>query len=363
VRNLLTSLEYTIKENTPQNFVVTVAAENTDIHQAADLAEEVLRIDGLDKIDIPARLNISLNKSGATFDVRALKERVAQYLAHAGLQEIVTNSITNDSYYPDHTQLVRLLNNLSSELNIMRPEMLESGLEVILHNVNRKMPDLRLFEFGKTYRQIAVGDYAQKDLLSIWLSGNMQQQSWQHKAQKSDIYLLKGLIVNVFSLCGLHKIQESQERGTLFFKRGKTAIANLYKVPEDRLKRFNIKQDVFYAEIDIKNLAEAVEKNKIKFQELPKYPAMKRDLALVLSRDIVYEQVAAIAQKQKWEALADFELFDVFEHEKLGSDKKSLALSFTFQLHDRTLTDEEVDHMMKHLIAEYEKELHAAIRS
>lgn len=362
VRDILTALGLPVKENTPGNLIVTVPAENTDIHQAADLAEEVLRIDGLDKIEIPSRLNISLNKSNNTSHVRSLKERIARHLADAGLQEIVTNSITNSKYYPGHTQLVSLLNNLSNELDIMRPEMLESGLEVILYNINRKMPDLRLFEFGKIYRQIAVGDYAQKDLLSVWLSGNMRGQSWQHKAQESDIYLLKGLVTNIFALCGLGKVRESLENGRLCFKHGKTEIACLYEVPADRLQLFDIKQEVFYAEIDIKNLGEAVEKNKIKFKALPKYPAMKRDLALVLSKDIPYEQVAAIAQKQKWEALSGFELFDVFEHEKLGKDKKSLALSFTFQLYDRTLTDEEVDIMIQHLITEYGKELNATVR-
>jgi phenylalanyl-tRNA synthetase beta chain len=363
VQGILTSLGFEVNEDPSGNLIVSVPAENTDMHHAADLAEEILRIDGLDKIAISRRLQFSLPESRSTFNLRALKEHIARYLADAGLQEIVTNSITNSKYYPDQSQVVKLINNLSNELDIMRPKMLESGLEVILHNVNRKMQDIKIFEFGKTYRQIAPGNYEQNEVLSIWLSGNMQPQNWQHKAERSDIYMLKGLVANICSLCGLLKVQEIREEDMLFFKRGKTEIANLSKVSGKLLNDFNIKQDVFYAEIAIQNLAEAIEKNKVKYKELAKYPAVKRDLALILPKSTGYEQVAAITKKQKMDALADFELFDVFEHEKLGKDKKSLALSFTFQRHDRTLTDEEVDLLMKTLVTEYEKELNATIRS
>jgi phenylalanyl-tRNA synthetase beta chain len=225
------------------------------------------------------------------------------------------------------------------------------------------MQDLKLFEFGKTYLQKAAGDYPETEWLAIWLSGNIAGQHWQHKAGKADIFYLKGLIENIFRLCGLNKVKEITEGSGLSWKNGKTTIASMMEVDSARLKDFDIRQNVFYAEINIGALTQALHKETVRYRELPKYPAMKRDLALVLEQSIPYQDVAAIAKKQSWEALKDFELFDVFENEKLGKDKKSLALSFTFQLNDRTLTDEEVDKMMRQLITTYEQELNAIVRS
>jgi phenylalanyl-tRNA synthetase beta chain len=170
------------------------------------------------------------------------------------------------------------------------------------------------------------------------------------------------LLQNIFDLCGIKKIQESENEGTLEWKRGKQMIATARTVAADRLKLFDIKQDVFYAEVDIQALTDAAEGVKVKYTELPKYPSMRRDLALVLDKNVPYAKVAAIAQSQKWDALKSYDLFDVFESEKIGTDKKSLALSFTFQLNERTLTDEEVDAMMKHLITTYQKDLQALVR-
>ncbi len=158
-------------------------------------------------------------------------------------------------------------------------------------------------------------------------------------------------------------MQQTTDEGLLSWKRGKNLIARAMPVAADKLKAFDIKQDVFYAEIDIDAFVEAAEAVKVKYSELPKFPSMRRDLALVLDKNVPYSKVAAIADARKWEALKTYELFDVFESEKIGADKKSLALSFTFQLKERTLTDEEVDTMMQELIALYQKDLQATIRA
>ncbi|KAA5536568.1 phenylalanine--tRNA ligase subunit beta [Taibaiella lutea] len=361
VNSILVSLGFEIIDQRNDFIEVKVPSDKPDVKQGADIVEEILRIDGLDNVVIPSRLNISLHRRPAPAS-RKWKEQIAAFLSNAGLQEIVTNSITNSKYYPEEMPMVRMINSLSSELDVMRPEMLESGLEVVSYNVNRKAQDLKLYEFGNIYRTSGVHKYNQSSKLSIWITGNKDGQHWQHAAEAADIYYLKGLVAQVFELCGIKKIQEQEVEDGIEWKRGKQFIAKAFSVDAKKLKSFDIKQPVFYAEIDVQSLTDAAEGVKVKYMELPKYPAMRRDLALILDKAVPYAKVAGIAQSQKWEALKNFELFDVFESEKIGNDKKSLALSFTFQLNDRTLTDEEVDGMMKQLISTYRNDLQALIR-
>ncbi len=360
VDQILTASGFSIRQKNDTYFEVAVPSNKPDIKQPADIAEEILRIDGLDNVPISGRLSYYPG-SQSTPTIRTWKEHIADYLTNAGLQEIVTNSITNSKYYPGNPALVHMINSLSSELDIMRPYMLESGLEVIAYNTNRKQQDLQLYEFGDVYHLESPGKYKQTAMLAFWVCGHTSGQHWQHPAVPADIFYIKGLLQNVFQLCGIHKIQESVTDGIVEWKRGKQTIARAYTVPAARKKIFDIKQEVFYAEIDMQSLVDAIQ-SRIKYAELPKYPSVKRDLALVLDKQVSYNQVAAIAQGQKWEALQHYELFDIFESEKLGMGKKSLALSFTFQLKERTLTDEEVDNMMQQLISLYRKDLQAQIR-
>jgi len=361
ITTILQAQGFLIKDVNNAQITVEVPSNKADVHHPADIAEEILRIDGLNNVPIPSRLNISLQRRPAPA-ARIWRERMADYLTGAGLQEIVTNSITNSKYYPGNGQLVHMINNLSSELDVMRPHMLESGLEVIAYNANRKQQDLRLYEFGNIYLQKGIGAYIQEPRLAIWISGNTRAQHWKQPAARSDIYYAKGLILSLLELCGIRKYQERQEKDVVEWRRGKELLAKVMKADAEKLKYFDIRQEVFYAELDINNWVNAAENATIKYQELPKYPAMRRDLAIVIDKQISYSQVAGIIQAQKWEALKHYDLFDVFENEKIGADKKSLALSFTFQLNDRTLTDEEVDGMMQQLMVLYRKELNAQIR-
>lgn len=361
VNQILVALGFQIIDQSADFIEVKVPSNKTDVKQGADIAEEILRIDGLDNVVIPSRLNISTHRRPAPAS-RKWKEQIASFLSHAGLQEIVTNSITNSKYYPEETPMVHMINSLSSELDVMRPAMLESGLEVVSYNVNRKAQDLKLYEFGNIYTKSGVDKYSQSSKLSIWITGNKEGQHWQHPAKATDVYYLKGLVEQIFELCGIKKIQEQVTEDGLEWSRGKQNVAKVAVVDAKKLKSFDIKQAVCYAELDVQALTDAAESVKVKYSELPKYPSTRRDLALVLDKAVSYDKVSKIAQSQKWEALKNFELFDVFESEKMGADKKSLALSFTFQLNDRTLTDEEVDGMMKQLIATYQKDLQALIR-
>lgn len=362
VKTILTALGFVIKHETNDELTVIVPSDKNDVHQAADLVEEILRIDGLDNVQIPTDLNISLTTRKSPVS-RRWKEKMAQYLTGIGMNEIITNSIVNSKYYPERTDLVRMLNSLTTELDVMRPELLESGLEVINYNVNRKQQDLKLYEIGNTYTQQEVGKYVQTSKLGIWITGNITTTSWQGKAVKNNIYYLKGVVEGILYACGVVKYQVEIINDAITYKRGRDIIATISAVTKEKLKAFDIKQDVYFAEIDVMQVVNIAEKNVTKYKALAKYPAVNRDLAVVINKSISYQEVIAVLQKQKFTSLTAYSLFDIFESEKIGNENKSLALSFTFQLDDRTLTDEEVEGMMTKLIAAYQKDLNANIRN
>ncbi len=361
VDHILQALGFVIREKNEEQLTLLIPSHKSDMRFPADIAEEVLRIDGLDQVPFPGRLNIPA-QSGKDPEDRKWKQVMAEYLSGKGFQEIITNSITGSRYFPGNESLVKMINSLSSELDALRPSMLESGLEVLRYNINRKQQNLALYEIGNVYSQHGSGDYRQQAQLAIWLSGNVINKGWQEATVKSDIYYLKGLVESLFLRCGLKKYKEITEGNTIMWKHGNELLAKADPVAAERLRFFDIKQAVYYAEINIQPFIQAVASQKIRYAELPKYPSVKRDLALVLDKNIRYEAIAKAAQQQQIDALQDFQLFDIFENEKLGKDRKSLALSFTFRLHDRTLTDAEVDTMMKKLIAVYQKEFQAEIR-
>lgn len=362
IRGILESLGFVFTADAGGIFTVLVPFNKNDVHQAADLVEEVLRIDGLDKIAIPDRLNISLMRSLPSD--RPQREKLANALCGMGFQEIVTNSITNSRYYPGVDTLVRMINSLNSELDVMRPSMMESGLEVIHYNVNRKNVDLALFEIGNTYSSSGVGKYDQSAVLALWLTGNARAASWSQKAEAANLFFLKSVIEQLARLSGIDKISaQLTAAGDVEWKANKQLLAIARTVDAARLKDFDIKQDVYYAEIYWTPWYEMMTKVRVRYAEVPKFPEVQRDLALVLDKTTAYEDVQKITRQLQIPALKSFSLFDVFESEKLGSDKKSYALNFTFQLSDRTLTDTEVESYMQSLITSYQNKLQAQIRS
>ncbi len=201
---IVTALGFIIESEDAEGMILHVPSNKVDVLQPADIAEEILRIDGLDNVLIPAKLNITLTK--ALPNDRAEREKVAQQLCDTGFHEIVTNSIVNSKFYPERTDLVRMLNSLSSELDILRPAMLESGLEVVAYNCNRKNLDLCLYEFGKVYTQEA-GKYVEVPQLALWITGNVQAANWNRKAMQADLFYVKGIVQNLFTLSGIKKYQ------------------------------------------------------------------------------------------------------------------------------------------------------------
>ncbi|MBC7851625.1 MAG: phenylalanine--tRNA ligase subunit beta, partial [Chitinophagaceae bacterium] len=368
VKKILVSLGFEILREGADDILLAVPFSKPDISMQADVVEEIMRIDGLDNIEIPSSITIS--PSTETFGYKhTWKEKVANYLAGLGFNEIFTNSITNAAYFGEAelAQSVRLLNNLSADHNIMRPSMLETGLESVAYNLNRKNSNLRFFEFGKTYSVIAPGKYQETERLCLYITGNTSEDAWKSKKQSSDFYYLKGVVSNLLQLTGVTKIELTSFNNSkldqgLQLTRGREKLGELGIVHQQELKRFDIRQPVYYADFLWEELLKMIPGKGVSVSELPKQLPVHRDLAMVVPSSLVYGDVEKTVRGVRNDKLTSVQLFDIFESEKLGKDKKSLAVSFTFLDSDKTLTDKEIDSMMMGIMTALEKQLGAEIR-
>jgi len=366
IKRILTSLGFEIVREGLDELRIAVPYSKPDITIPADIVEEILRIDGLDNIEIPSTITISpaVEQLGMK---ESLKDKIADYLVGQGFIEIFTNSITNSKYFDENvlTTTVKMINNLSVDLDVLRPSMLETGLETISYNINRRNHNLQLFEYGKTYFTEEVGKYAEEEHLCLYTTGANHEDAWQIKSRQQDFYRIKGLATALLALCGLDGIvfAKSEQAGlVLDIFNGKLLLGNLLEVNQQKLQRFDIKQPVFVLDIQFAKLLKAVTKNKITYKEVNKFPVIQRDLAMVVNSATTYETIENSVKKVKLNKLSNMRLFDVFESEKLGPDKKSMAISFTFSDDEKTLTDKEVDAMVSKLIQGFETELAAEIR-
>ena len=368
VKDILTALGFEIIKEGLDDIRIAVPYSKPDITLQADIVEEIMRIDGLDNVEIPAAITISPAVETLATEAAA-KEKIAASLAGAGFSEIFTNSITNAAYYTDEVlaSTVKMINSLSAELNIMRPAMLETGLESVAYNLNRKNSDLKFFEFGKTYSSTEVGKYQEQQHLAIYVTGRTVVDSWKNKGVKADYYYTKGVVDQILALLGVPLSAYSQGENmkldnciTAMVKN--EIIATIGAVNKKTLVKFDIKQPVFYVDINWDKVVSLHKKQSITFSEIPKFPAVQRDLAIVVDKSVAYEQVDKATKDAKVAKLQSVNLFDVFENEKLGAGKKSMAISFTFLDEEKTMTDKDIDAMMTRIITSYEKELNAEIR-
>ena len=368
IKNILTSLGFEMIKEGMDELFVKVPFSKPDITIAADLVEEIMRIDGLDNVEIQQMITIAPSVETLAHET-IYQEKVAAYLTGLGFNEIFTNSITNSAYFTEQILqgTVKMINNLSEELNVMRPSMLETGLETITHNLNRKNSNLRFFEFGKTYSTDGMGSYAEKNHLSLFVTGAKAETAWNNKTQKTDFYLIKGVIEKIAALTGVSinefLIEENEKlNNAVTVKIKNEPVAVMGEVNKKTADKFDCKQPVFYGDIDWDTLMRLNKKNTISFKEISKFPAVHRDLAIVVDKSILYQQIEKATFATKVNKLKNVSLFDVFESEKLGANKKSMAVSFTFLDEEKTMTDAEIDAMMNKIIGAYEKELNAEIR-
>ena len=350
-----------------------------DVRREADVIEDILRIYGFNNIEVPAKVNSTLSYSEKPDDYR-LKNVIGDLLAANGFNEIMNNSLTKAAYFegletykPENT--VMLFNPLSSDLNAMRQSLLFGGLETIAYNINRKSHNLRLFEFGKVYTfHKKEGDnhlkqYQEENRLALFISGHKNTASWNSREVSSDFFTLKAYGEMVLSRLGLQSdyltTEENNQdifREGLDYSQNGKHLLSIGVVSSKLLKAFDIGQDVYYADFSWENILKTLKNHTITFRPLPKFPAVKRDLALLLDKKISFKEVKEIALRTEKHLLKNVSLFDVYEGEKLGADKKSYAVSFTLQDDEKTLTDKQIDKIMNKLIGTYKHLLQAEIR-
>jgi phenylalanyl-tRNA synthetase beta chain len=375
VKIILNSLGFEILKEGIDELRVAVPFHKPDISLPADIVEEIVRIDGLDNIDIPAAITITPsveeNYTAATY-----REKVANYLAGLGFNEMMTNSITDASYFSEEeaTTMVKMLNSLSAELNILRNSLFETAMEVVAHNLNHKNNSLRLFEFGKAYSTSGSEKYNEQLKLCIVITGNKNEDSWKQKNTGSDFFYVKGVVDSILKSLGISadviektEVQKLDNHITYKVnmpgaKDGNNIIAGAGEVNKKILEKFSIKQPVYYAELNWELLSQLASVQTQKIKEIPKYPAVQRDLAMVVSKQLNWEEVYKSVQNIKLNRLQEIKLFDIFESDKLGAEKKSIAVNFTFLDDEKTLTDKEIDGWMSKIMATLEKDLHAEIR-
>ena len=368
VKNILHNLGFELLKEGDDEMRFSVPFSKPDISIAADIVEEIMRIDGLDNVDIPTVITIAPAVETLAHEA-AYTEKTAEYFAGSGFHEIFTNSITNSAYYSDVVlqNTVKMINNLSEELNILRPAMMETGLTSIAYNLNRKNNDLKFFEFGKTYAVTEVGKYTEENHLAIYVTGNNTDDNWKEKPIQADFYFIKAVFEKILKVLGLKVESYAPSENpdllnSLQAKIKNEKVAEIGLISNNKLERFDIKQPVFYADLNWDRLLKLNKKINIQYKDIGKYPAVNRDLAIIVNKAMPFEAIEKATNTARVNKLKKIRLFDIFESEKIGTGKKSMAISFTFLDEEKTLTDKEIDGMMNKIIAAYEKELGAEIR-
>ncbi len=372
VRNILSAMEIEILEEKGDDFKVAIPTNKVDVTREADVIEEILRIYGLNKVSIPSQVKSALTY-GLQPDPFKIRNIAGDYLANNGYNEIMAVSITESKYFKeflpmDESQLIYINNTSNMHLDVMRPSMLFSGLEAIRRNQNRKAADLKLFEFGRTYIK-EEDKYKESEHLTLYVTGQRYEESWLN-ADKNQVsfYTLKTFVNNILSRLGISGYQESASENEIFgfaakYHRGPTALVEFGRVKGKLAKAMDIKNPVFYADINWDMILRSLKKHKIDFVELNKYPSIRRDLALVLDTKVKFSEVEAIAKKAGKKLLKSINLFDVFADEsKLGEGKKSYAISMIFEDASKTLKDKEVEKVVSQMIQTFENKLGAVIR-
>ncbi len=363
VKKIMGSLGFEVVREGMDEIRFSVPLHKTDVSLPADLVEEIVRIDGLDNIEIPSVITMSPSLDPLSVKER-LKEKMSGYLSGRGGMEICTNSITNSKYFTEEEKLggVAMLNSLSAELDWMRPSMLETGLEVISYNINRKNNRLFLFEWGKTYHTSTPKGYGETEHLAVYLSGERTQEHWKEKPPTADYFFANGIATGLIGCLGLNPHFVPGNDGITLIRLGDLAVGNILEVPTNKLSNFDIRQPVFMIDLLLHELMECLQSNHIRYKEVNKFPVVQRDLSMVVAVQTTYGELATAVASLKMPLLRQHRLFDVFESEKLGAGRKSMAMSFFFSDEEKTLTDKEVDKMIEQLIACLETNVQAEIR-
>lgn len=370
VVEILESLDIKITDKQSDSFTVSVPPYRVDVIQEADISEEILRIYGLNNIELREFAGSDFIAEFPVKDINKFKNTISQMLVGNGFYEIWTNSLTNFAYQQKHKltftgEPVEILNKLSEEQGILRQTMLFTGLEVCAHNINRRQKDLKLFEFGKIYFKTS-GKYIEEERLALYVTGNTETENWQHKTQPATYYDLAQHVTQVIQKSGVATIKQEVVKDQLFdyalqLSAGNKNIGLVGKVKPSLLKDLGIKQEIFYAELNTTLLFNSANPMLVA-QEVPKFPEVRRDLSLVLDKSVSFDEIRKMVLNTEKKLIRDIIAFDVYEGDNLPEGKKAYALGFTLLDESKTLTDEEIDKTMTRLMNAFEQTLGAVIR-
>lgn len=365
IKEIIEALGMRVAADTAEGLQLQVPAFKVDVTRACDVTEEVLRIYGYNNIPIPTKINASLS-----YSVKPNREQtqhvIADMLTANGFLEIWCNSLTKAAYSKNEEEAVKILNPLSSDLNVMRQSLLMPALESVAYNQNRKNADLKFYEFGKTYHLINE-KYVERPRLLVLVSGNLQAEQWNQKPRTVSFYHIKSTVDAVMGRLGLTNFQieevadENFAYGLKYFRGDKTIVTFGAATAKDR-KTADVDKDVFYADFDWALLMDLVRKNKIINKEIPKYPAVRRDLSMYVDLAVTFEDLKGIAYKTEKKLIKNIQVFDVYMGDKIPAGKKSYALSFTLQDENQTLTDKQIDAVMQKIISNLAQTAKAEIR-
>lgn len=383
VKSIVQSLEMKIDAENETGLSLSVPPYRVDVQRPCDVVEDILRVYGYNNVEIPSQLKSSLVVKGDEDKKHKLEEIVSEQLVGCGFNEILNNSLTKAAYYEglnryEAENCVRIMNPLSSDLNVMRQSLLFGGLESIAYNANRKNPDLRFFEFGNVYNfskekhnpEMPMAAYKEECHLGLWVTGKRVKGSWAHPDEDSSFYELKAYVDNILRRIGLNSgtvVMHGSDnnifsKGIAIENRGGKLLVEMGVVSKSLLKASGIDAPVYYADLNWSALAKAVRKNKVGYKEISKYPPVSRDLALLLDKSVDFAQIEQIAYQTEKKLLKNVELFDVYEGKNLPEGKKSYAVNFILQDEGKTLNDKQIDAVMNKLISNIRGKLGAELR-
>ena len=383
IRSIVESLDIKVISETDTGLELDVPAYRVDVQRPCDVVEDILRIYGYNNVEIPTQLKSSLTILGDEDKAYHHQNVISEQLVGCGFREILNNSLTKTAYYTElnhYTEdtTVKVMNPLSSDLGVMRQTLLFGGLESVCRNVNHKMPNLRFFEFGNCYHfspeknndEDPIKAYTEEMHLGMWLTGKRVEGSWAHADEQSNFYELKAYVMNIFTRLGVNPgiVVAEKSDNNVFGKalalkaRSGKLLCEMGTVSHKLLKKMDIDQDVFYADINWNNIMRAIKKNETLYHDISKFPSVSRDLALLIDKSVEFEQIEQIARQTEKKLLKSVELFDVYEGKNLPEGKKSYAVNFILQDETKTLNDKQIEAIMTKLINNLKQKLGAELR-
>jgi len=366
---ILKLLDIEVLQKSTEGFSVSVPPYRADVTREADIIEEILRIYGFNNIELPKNVGASSLAEFPQIDPDKIRLKVSEYLVDNGFYEVWNNSLTKPGYLnilgSDSSKKVEILNKLSEDLGVMRQSLLFSGLENISYNINRKQENLKLFEFGKIYFKNDSG-YSELQKMSLFLTGNKKKENWHEPSRQVDIYdlikIIKGLAIKISDPeITFSEVDKNEYTFSVAINYHENIIGTAGKIKPGICSQFGIEKEIFYAELDWDLLLQNANDN-IVLEEVSKYPEVRRDLSLVLDKQVSFEEIRALTQQLENRLIKEINVFDVYEGENLGTHKKAYALSFILQDNEKTLTDKIIDKTMNRLMKNFEEKLGAIIR-